>query len=685
MRNHVLLLACVLLIANFSFGDLRFQNVAQYQTGGMSTGIFPADFDGDLDIDIAVANRSSDSVTVLYNNGAGIFESSIDFQTGAHPRYVEGADFDGDGDIDLCTADFDGMSITVLANDGIGSYSIQHQFNLFTPSFLWIEDLDSDGNKDIATLHWDGSVKNPEQSNGFMTPLYSNGDGTFTVGSSATVGVQPRGGASADLNGDGFIDVVVADIYSRTISIVLSSGPRTWQPSVQISMWPGTPRYIALGDLDGDGDIDIASLDKLFDKFWVLFNDGQANFTLGETVPVQGSPHSMVLEDIDADGDLDFIVVHVGSTVQYILHNDGTGHVDSIQSINIPGGAAEVKIADLNGDAMFDIMTANVNGSHLGSSVLLQKECLPCLRKTTFRSGGVCPPVSYDLEFVASLYEELSMQLVGETFTGNSLEYVISSLPNEGVLREPSGLEINYVPYYLSNDSLRYYPSNGYVGDDFFFYHVNDCEQSSESLVSIQVNPPFPDECSASWDVANGFLDISNFQATDSVDSFDPTQCSTSNFGGMRNDLWLRYVACNAGELLIDACGLNFDSDIVVYEGNCCNLSQIDCNGDDSGCNGGSSIIVYSIELGEDYFIRIGGATEFSFGDGTIYIEGPEGTCVTSCFADATNDGIVDISDFLMIVGAWGQTCGPADLNSDGLVDVVDLLAVIGTWGPCEV
>jgi len=683
MRYSIIHFICVLWIGSFAVADLRFQNISKYQTGGGTTGIFTADFDGDSDIDIAVSNRNSNSVTVYINDGLGSFETSMDYETGLHPRYVEGADFDGDGDIDLCTPDYEGMTVSVLNNNGTGSFEIQQQFDLFTPTFLWIDDLDLDGNTDIITLHWDETAKEPNHSDGILTPLYGNGDGTFTIDGSAMIGVEPRGGASADLNGDGLKDVVVADTYGRTISIVVSSGPRTWEQRVQIPLWPGTPRYITLGDFDSDGTIDIAAVDKLGDQVWFLFNDGQANFTLEQTVEVQDAPHSIAVEDIDSDGDLDFIVVHAASVVQHILYNDGTGHIDRIQSINIPGGTTEVKIADINGDNLFDIVTANVNQSITGMSVLTQKECLGCLRNSRF-SSGTCPPISYDQNVVVSVFEEVDIHLVGESYTDNTLDYIVTSLPTKGELRELSGAQINYVPYYLSSNTVRYYSQNGYLGLDAFHFCVNDCVQSIESLITVRVNPTYPDECNVAWKIVNGFIDVSTLEATDSIEPFDSILCGESNLGEMRNDIWMRYVACGTGELLIDACDLNFDSDIVVYEGDCCNLAQIDCNGDAIGCDGSSSLIIYSIELGEEYLIRIGGATEFSVGEGALYIQGPSGPCGTSCIADATNDNVVDVSDLLLVIGNWGENCGEADINVDGIVDVVDLLEVIGVWGPCD-
>ena len=679
MRSVVIHFLCVPVVAGTALGDLRFENVSEYPTGGGSTGVFTADFDGDTDVDIAIANRYVDTVTILYNDGFGGVSSSVDVPTGDNPRYVEGFDYDGDGDVDLCTPDYDGNTITILENDGVGSFSIVQQIPMFKPPFLWIDDLDQDGNEDIIVLHWDENANDPETNAAVMQPVYSNGDGTFELGPTASIGVQPRGGASADVNGDGLLDVVTADTYSRTISIVLSTGSRTWEEAIQIEVWPKTPRYILLNDFDGDGDADISMLDKLGDRFLLFANDGSANFSLTELEYTHATPHSMVSLDVDGDGDLDFIVSHVGSDVQLILYNDGTGHIASRQSITITGGAADIGVNDLNADGLFDIVVATINQSSQGASVLLQKECLLC------KGGEACPPTSSDVNLTIETFTNIKIELLGETYSGNALEYIITSLPDEGELQDSNGFAINTTPYYLPTNIVSYIPKEGFVGLEFFHYRVNDCLPSNQSIVTLQVNPMFPDECDSALQVFNGYTTVSTVAATDSLDEYDTVQCSGTNLGEMRNDIWLTYYACDSGELFIDTCGLfNFDTDIVVYKDSCCDLNQVACNGDTAGCNGNTTVTVDIVEPDVNYFIRIGGVEENANGDGVVFIEGSSTGCVDSCIVDVTYDGIVGVNDLLFVLSQWGSNCSESDFNIDGIVNVVDLLAVISSWGPCS-
>ena len=356
--------------------DVPLEPLRQYPTGLNATGVVAADLDGDGDIDLALSNRATDDITIRFNNGEGMFPDRIDIPTGEGPRYVDAADFDGDGDIDLCTPDYNSDTATVLRNDGNGQFTITHRFELHRTVFLWTDDLDLDGNDDMIVLQWDGTAEIPSQSPALMTPFYGTGTGDFETGDSAFIGLQPRGGASADLDGDGRIDIVTANLTSGDLTLLLSDGDRTWRDPVQI-ITGGYPRYLTLDDLDGDGDIDITAVSKDTNECWILHNDGTGDFSLAQTRTTNNLPHSIDSGDMDGDGDIDVIVSHVGSYWSLLYLNNGSGYFPSVQWITMTAGPAEVELADLDGDGLLDIASANVNHADRGLSVILQGDCIP--------------------------------------------------------------------------------------------------------------------------------------------------------------------------------------------------------------------------------------------------------------------------------------------------------------------
>ena len=137
--------------------------------------------------------------------------------------------------------------------------------------------------------------------------------------------------------------------------------------------------------------------------------------------------------------------------------------------------------------------------------------------------------------------------------------------------------------------------------------------------------PPLNDECVDAHVVSNGSFDFSIAEATDSSDPYSYVCELPGGVGWMEQDLWWRYEATCTGTLTANLCGaVDFNADIVVYEGTCQSMTQIACNGEyPGGCYLGSRVDT-PVTAGTMYLIRVGF-------NGVSYPHGDNGTLTITC------------------------------------------------------
>ena len=365
-----------------------------------TSGICSADFDGDGWLDIAVANRGSDDVIVFSNDGTAQYSilSTVSIGVGSTPRYVVSGDFDGDGDIDAATANwsahagdpvgYNGGSVAILLNDGNGVLTLSEEHNFLRTSCLDIIDLNGDGHLDIIVPHWDPAVGS--NGPGIASILKNNGDGTFVEITEVPIGNLPRGIDVGDIDNDGDFDFAISNMGSDdSVTVVENIGK--FKFSVRDPLLNGiTPRYLAIGDVTGDGLGDISVVHKTPNNLIVYKNDGDFNFSMFGEYPTADNPHSVEVDDIDGDCTLDVLVSHVGDNIVNLYKNDGEGFftLTQIQSLH---GPAHVITADVNEDGRKDVLTADVNGGYFNVhlSNVYQVGCEPLECRADLDNSGM--------------------------------------------------------------------------------------------------------------------------------------------------------------------------------------------------------------------------------------------------------------------------------------------------------
>ena len=489
--------------------------------------------------------------------------------------------------------------------------------------------------------------------NGSTNPINVSLNG---VGDTATV-IVGFGGSANDLpagivEGDVTFDNVSGDGGDTSRHVTLDVGRYSYVATdlpLPINDNSTTTSYIEINDAYCIGDVDI-ELDLL---------------------------HTF-LGDLEVD-----VTSPEGTTVR--LHDRTGGSADDLhmyydeQGGDMPDGPGS--LADWEGEIVTGTWRMDVSDNAGADTGTLDHWALKIAS-----SGDECPPVAQDVEVFTDENTSLDITLVGASPNGGDLEYILTSAPADGTLQNIDGSPIGALPYTLVGDAVRYVPDNGFIGIDLFTYRVDDGVPSGEATVTVHVGEiPFPDECATAQEITNGSWEFSTLEGTTSSDPYDEAQCEGTYLGVMTNDVWFRYEACASGSMTVSTCDLvDFDTDLVVYEGECASMTQVACNGDGDGCGGYSSILTMNVTEGNFYLIRVGGWGSSSMGSGDLLVDGPEGDCGGEpCDGDVNEDGSVSVSDLLLAIDQWGGS-GSADINGDGIVDVSDVLIIVGNWGPCQ-
>ncbi len=313
----------VTILKNTGAGNFNQPSSSPEQVGDFPVAIVAADLDGDDDQDLAVANGGfGGGVTILKNTGAGNFNqpSSSPEQAGNNPTSLTAADLDGDGDQDLAVGNSGSNDVTILKNSGLGNFfepGSSPEAASGGPSAVVAADLDGDGDQDLAVAN----VASP----GLVTILKNTGAGNFNQPSSSPeqAGDGPRSIVAADLDGDGDQDLAVANGAGNDVTILKSTGSGNFVEAPSSPEPVGeSARSLATADFEGDGDVDLA-VANADDTVTILRNAGTGNFGEPGSSPVlvADTPTWVSAADLDGDADPDLAVARVNGQSVTILRN----------------------------------------------------------------------------------------------------------------------------------------------------------------------------------------------------------------------------------------------------------------------------------------------------------------------------------------------------------------------------
>jgi hypothetical protein len=339
------------------------------------------DVNGDRRPDLVVANQGSGNVSVLLGDGKGGFRPApgSPFAAGPHPNDIATGDFNADGKPDLAFPNHDTPFVTVLLGDGRGGFAPAPGSPVTVdsrphPHGLAAADFNGDGKLDLVVESW--QIDRVEL-------LFGDGKGRFaSPGPQFPTGRMPYQRVRAgDVDGDGRADVITTNTNGSSLTVLLGNG-RTGlapAPGSPITVAP-SPFAMAMGDVDGDGRRDLAVghfsgqlTNRSRDAATILLGDGKGGFAVaaGSPFPAGHAPIGLALGDVDGDGHVDLAVANFGGGDVMIFRGDGKGRFTPAGTFPVGRAPAGIAVADLDGDGRADVVSADSAGDHV--TVLLSR------------------------------------------------------------------------------------------------------------------------------------------------------------------------------------------------------------------------------------------------------------------------------------------------------------------------
>jgi hypothetical protein len=330
------------LAVRLGHGDGTFAAPSSSPWPALFTDVRAADFDGDGKLDLVTNDSRSSSVLLARGNGDGSFQPpSVVFRAPRPVLEIEVADVNGDGKPDLVMPAY--ADLLIVLDNGDGTFTQSADVAMTSVTYARAGDVNGDGRQDLVTL--DGSS---------ITTLIGNGDGTFVAHTDADkCGGDSAGVSLGDLNGDGKLDVAYtcppgngAKFFANTsLAVRLGSGSGTF----------GAPIRIQTGTVDVAGNYPWGSCSR------------------GPGSAIAVGTGGVEMRDANGDGKLDLLyAAGLQGSTSYLFVNYGVGDGTFGASVYYPytfsAPTSRLAFGDYNSDGIEDLIVGQTATIFFGKS-----------------------------------------------------------------------------------------------------------------------------------------------------------------------------------------------------------------------------------------------------------------------------------------------------------------------------
>ena len=408
----------------FGVGNGTFSGPRTFSAGAAALDIAAADLDDDNRLDLITTEPARGSVSIAYGSTGG-FNTDERFLVGELPRAVVPGDFNGDGTPDLAVANLTSESVTILSGAGDGRFSFERTLQLDDiPRALAVGDVNGDNNPDIAVTNLNtnrvsiflgrgdgrfeterkilvrpaGETGRGEPRSVALADMNKDGDIDLVVGNASAdrvaivpglgngsfgdakeffVGAFPLDVHVVDMNKDANLDVVVANgedpddagTSAPRVNVIFGKGDGTLDDATRVSYATGNlPRALAVADLNADSFPDVVTAHETGNKVFLLTGSAGGELTPGRGIVAGTNPNSVDLVDINEDNRPDIIATNNADEIDLLL-NRSLFLFSAPQPLPIGDNPIGGIAVDVNEDDLPDLITANRDSNDI--SVLL--------------------------------------------------------------------------------------------------------------------------------------------------------------------------------------------------------------------------------------------------------------------------------------------------------------------------
>jgi len=557
--------------------------------------------------------------------GDGFGCNSI-YRVGVNAWGLATGDFDEDGLLDVTIAAQTDGKIAFLKNSdllpGFVTFApAQHTSVGGKPSGIDAADFDGDGHLDLVIADLGANA---------VLTLPGNGDGSFGAAAFDLVSDQPTWVVAGDFNNDSWPDAAVSRVGAGLVTILQNNGAGDLVEVQQVGAGV-EPWVIITAEIDGNAGLDLACVDRAGNQLTILTNDGAGTMSLWQQLPTLANPLGVTAGDFDGDGRTD-LATGDRQANRISVFRQTTPGVFTVGTVGAATGYTALETADINGDGLDDIVATNATPGRL--TLLL----------------GV-PGADPEPEGVYPTGTQTNDIVVAD-FNGDGLPDVVHNLRATRGLAAAQGVQP--------------------VGGHGYFNATEGCATADYYM---EFNVAF--QSSGAPDPVDQLHDLYDLWRTDLLGVADAVRstavlASDRLPAGASTTLTIEpfdWQPAPLGPGLDISVGHAPDSAGLMIPGEVVDL------GDGT----------YSVAIRGDHLPdQTRGVDRFEVrirqnGREVILMPSPQVT-LTGPIADWNGDGVVNTADLLAFLGDWSAGDPAVDLNNDGAIDTRDAVIFLRAW-----